>query len=72
MTPFTRNLGASDCRRMGVAVDVAERITCVECRGIAHLVSFAPPDEGFAPGDVVTYVCEDCGHRVDVVVEEDE
>lgn len=39
---------------------------------MAHLVSFAPPDEGFSPGDIVAYVCEDCDHRVDVVLEEDE
>jgi hypothetical protein len=42
-----------------------ERITCVECGGIAHRMSY-PPDEGFEPGDVVAYVCEDCGHRHDV------
>ena len=53
-------------------MDVADQITCVECRGNARLVSFAPPDEGFAPGDVITYVCEDCGQRLDLVLEEDE
>ncbi|MFH1105249.1 MAG: hypothetical protein V1757_09980 [Actinomycetota bacterium] len=53
-------------------MDVADQITCVECQGSARLVSFAPPDEGFAPGDVVTYVCGDCGHRLDLVLEEDE
>lgn len=31
-----------------------------------------PPDEGFIAGDVVAYVCEDCGHRYDLVVPEDE
>lgn len=53
-------------------MDLVERITCVECRGVAHLVSFAPPDEGFSPGDVASYVCEDCGHRVDLIVEDAE
>jgi hypothetical protein len=53
-------------------MDVSDSITCVECRGVARLVSFAPPDEGFSPGDIVTYVCEDCGHRLDLVLEEDE
>jgi len=52
-------------------MEAVDRITCVECGGVAHLVSFAPPDEGFQPGDIVTYVCEDCGHRVDVVLEDD-
>ena len=31
-----------------------------------------PPDEGFEPGDVVAYVCEDCDHRLDIVLEETE
>ncbi|HLA66034.1 MAG TPA: hypothetical protein VJP05_00910 [Acidimicrobiia bacterium] len=53
-------------------MDAAESITCVECRGKAHLVSFAPPEEGFSPGDVITYVCEDCRHRVDLVFESDD
>jgi hypothetical protein len=50
-------------------MDVATEITCIECSGIAHLMSFTP-DEGFQRGDIVAYVCEDCGHRSDVVVDE--
>ncbi len=53
-------------------MEVATTITCVECRGTAHLVSYPPPDEGFTPGDVIVYVCEDCFHRVDLVFEVDD
>jgi hypothetical protein len=53
-------------------MEVTESITCVECRGVAHLVSYPPPDEGFTAGDVVVYVCADCSHRVDIVLEEDD
>ena len=54
------------------APDVPDRITCVECGGIAHRRSYAPPDEGLAAGDVVVYACEDCGHRLDMVVEDED
>jgi hypothetical protein len=53
-------------------LDVPDRITCVECGGDANRMSHPPPDEGFSSGDVVTYVCEDCGRRLDVVVEGDD
>lgn len=53
-------------------MDTPTEMACLECQGTAHRMSF-PPDEGFEPGDVVAYVCEDCGHRFDVVVpDEDE
>lgn len=48
---------------------VPAEMACLECQGRANLMSFAP-EEGFAPGDVVAYVCEDCGHRFDVVTPE--
>ncbi|MBI5157045.1 MAG: hypothetical protein HZA58_03415 [Acidimicrobiia bacterium] len=47
-----------------------DTITCSECSGTAHRVGYAPSAEGYEPGDVVTYLCEDCGHRMDLVVEE--
>ena len=47
-----------------------ERITCVDCLGTCHLITHAP-DEGFAPGDIVAYRCEDCLDRWDLVWEED-
>ncbi|HLE38934.1 MAG TPA: hypothetical protein VJA44_04700 [Acidimicrobiia bacterium] len=50
----------------------ADTITCTECSGTAHRVGYPPPDEDFTAGDVVAYLCEDCGHRMDVVVEDDE
>lgn len=51
-------------------METPEEITCIECGGIAHRVSYPPPEEGFAPGDVVAYVCEDCDERVDLVLDE--
>ena len=50
-------------------MDVPDRIVCVECGGAAHLVSF-PPHEGWEPGQVVTFACEDCDHRLDVILDE--
>lgn len=47
-------------------------IVCVDCGGRCHLLSKPPPDEGFRPGDVLAYRCEDCLDRWDVVVPEDE
>ena len=47
-----------------------DTITCVECSGVAHRVGYPPPDDDLVAGDVVTYLCEDCGHRMDLVVEE--
>jgi hypothetical protein len=52
-------------------MDVPSRIDCVECGGVAHLQSYPPP-EGFAAGDVITFACEDCDHRLDVVFEDGE
>ena len=52
-------------------MDVPSTITCVECGGTAHLSSFAPHD-GFEPGDVVAYACEDCHHRLDMVIDEED
>lgn len=43
-------------------------IVCVECGGIAHLMTPDPP-EGLGAGDVVVYACEDCSHRLDIVVD---
>jgi C4-type Zn-finger protein len=51
-------------------MDVPTEITCVECGGTAGLLSAPPPDDVFHPGDVVAYVCADCGHRFDIVLDE--
>ncbi|MCZ7524961.1 MAG: hypothetical protein M5U14_00355 [Acidimicrobiia bacterium] len=50
-------------------MDVPETIVCVECGGVAHRLTYPPP-EGFEPGEVVAYRCEDCLERLDVVLEE--
>jgi hypothetical protein len=47
-------------------------ITCVDCGGTCHLLSHPPPDEEFAPGDVIAYRCADCLDRWDVVIPEDD
>jgi hypothetical protein len=52
-------------------------ITCVDCGGRAHLLT--PPrvdveDAGadeWLPGDIVSYRCEDCLDRWDVVLDDD-
>jgi hypothetical protein len=47
-------------------------ITCVDCGGVAHLISFFPPDEPPDPTEVVlTYRCADCGDRWDIVPADD-
>lgn len=50
-------------------MDVPAAITCVECGGVAHRVSFEP-HEGWEPGNVVAFACEDCDHRLDVVIDD--
>ena len=34
-------------------------ITCIDCGGRAHLNGY-PPEEGWQPGMVTVYRCEDC------------
>lgn len=47
-------------------------ITCVECGGDAHLISFLPEDEPIEPGFPLAYRCADCVERFDVVWEYEE
>jgi hypothetical protein len=56
---------------VAVVLRVDEIIVCVDCGGRAHLLSY-PPHEGWEPGDVVAYRCEDCLDRWDIVLELDE
>ena len=49
---------------------ISEHITCMECGGTAHLAQALDPEVPVEPGDVLVYVCSDCAHRLDVVVEE--
>jgi hypothetical protein len=52
-------------------------ITCIDCGGRAHLI--APPGgdpeqsgaDEWEPGDIVTYRCEDCLDRWDLVLDDD-
>lgn len=50
---------------------IVEIITCVDCGGRAHLLSYAP-HEGWQPGDVAAYRCEDCLDRWDIVLEDED
>lgn len=43
-------------------------ITCVDCGGTAHLISFRP-HEGWEEGDSVVYRCADCLDRWDLVID---
>jgi hypothetical protein len=51
-------------------MEVDETITCIDCGGVAHLVSYPPEEREWEPGDVVTYRCADCNDRWDLVVPE--
>jgi hypothetical protein len=53
-------------------VNLATRIVCVECGGVARLATPIAGDDELEVGDVVVYRCEDCYGRFDVVVEEDD
>jgi hypothetical protein len=54
---------------------VAEpEITCVDCGGVAHLLTKPPgPDDlPWAEGDLVVYRCQDCNDRWDLEVPADD
>lgn len=51
---------------------VPGEIVCVDCGGRCFLLTHEPPDEGFAPGDIVAYRCGDCLDRWDLVLEDEE
>ena len=48
-------------------VEPDQNITCIDCGGRCHLISYAPED-GFRDGDYVVYRCEDCLDRWDLVL----
>ena len=50
----------------------AETFTCVDCGGVAHLISFLPEDHELEPGTPLAYRCSDCMERFDVIWEEDD
>jgi len=45
-------------------------ITCVDCGGVAGLISFLPEDGEVEPGTILTYRCADCLERFDIVAED--
>jgi DNA-directed RNA polymerase subunit RPC12/RpoP len=49
-----------------------QTLICMECGGTAHLLSHRPEDDPFEAGDYAAYVCEDCSHRIDIVLEDDD
>jgi hypothetical protein len=51
---------------------IAERISCMECDGIAILQQAIGPEDDIEPGDVLVYRCPECYQRWDVVVDEED
>jgi hypothetical protein len=47
----------------------AATIVCVDCGGVAHLLTIAPESGRWESGDVVSYRCADCNDRWDVVLD---
>jgi hypothetical protein len=53
-------------------VTIETDIDCIDCGGRCHVLQPWPDDDPPLPGDVVTYRCEDCGDRWDLVVPDDD
>jgi hypothetical protein len=47
-----------------------EQIVCVDCGGDCHLITYLSPDQQLEPGSILTYRCQDCLDRWDVVWDE--
>ena len=47
-------------------------ITCIDCGGRAHLLGYYSDEDPPGPGDIVSYRCQDCRDRWDLVVPEHE
>lgn len=43
-------------------------IDCIDCGGRCHLITFPPEDNRWEPGDLITYRCEDCLDRWDLLI----
>lgn len=50
---------------------VPDTITCIDCGGTCHRMSYRP-DEGFVAGDIVAFRCEQCLDRWDVELSDDD
>jgi hypothetical protein len=48
----------------------ASTIVCVDCGGVAHLLTRWDDDDPPRAGDLATYRCSDCLDRWDLVLEE--
>jgi len=51
---------------------VPESFQCVDCDGVAHLLTKIAPDASPDPGSVLSYLCASCWERFDVVWEDQE
>jgi len=49
-----------------------EKISCVDCGGECHLISYLSDEEPLEPGTVLSYRCSDCNDRWDLVWEPDQ
>jgi hypothetical protein len=47
-------------------------IDCIDCGGRAHLLTAFSDEDPPRPGDLVTYRCEDCMDRWDLIVPDPE
>ena len=47
---------------------VSATIVCIDCGGVAHLLTRTDDTNRFWPGDLVSYRCEDCMDRWDLIV----
>ena len=48
--------------------DVPAVIDCIDCGGRAHLLTTFDDDNPPRPGDLLTYRCEDCMDRWDLLI----
>jgi DNA-directed RNA polymerase subunit RPC12/RpoP len=48
---------------------VPENYTCIDCGGVAHLLTLLPEDFELEPGYPLAYRCADCMERFDVIWE---
>lgn len=47
-----------------------ETIICIECGGVARLLTGFPEDDPPIAGDIVPYRCTECGERWDVELDD--
>ena len=54
-----------------MALEIPETIPCVDCGRSCGMLGY-PPEDGWQPGDIVTYRCSGCGDRWDMEVGDEE